>query len=89
MSASDNSTSLPQMAFSELLATVQLLKRRGRVPDAFVDLLRTYVIVASDFDIAIGGASLVDSVRAYRYPDPLHPVPGTSRHGCQFQSFTK
>ena len=59
------STSLPQMSFSELLATVQLLERRGRVPDSFVESLRDYVVVASKFDFAIGGVSSADS--------PVHP----------------
>ena len=60
------------MLFADLLTTVQLLESRGRVPDAFLD------IVASDFDITIGGASLADSTRAFRIPDPLHPVLGPS-----------
>ena len=41
MSASIDTTSLPQMAFSELLAPVQLLGRRGRVSAAFAASLRT------------------------------------------------
>ena len=89
MSASIDATSLGQMAFSELLAPVQLLRRRGRVLDAFVESLPAsyYVIIASD--ISIGGAYLADPVCAYRYSDPLHPVLGNSGHGCQFQSFNK
>ena len=57
LSASDYATSLSQMSFCELLATVQLLERKGRVPDSFIDSLREYVVVASDFDFATGGAS--------------------------------
>ena len=79
LSASVDATSLPRMAFADLLTTVQLLESRGRVPDAFIDSLRSYVVVASDFDIAIGSALLVDFIRTLRYPDPLHPLPGPSR----------
>ena len=77
VSAFADVTSLPQMSFSELLATVQLLERRGRVPDSFVESLRDYVVVASEFDFAIGGVSLADSIRSFRYIDPLHQVPGS------------
>ena len=54
-----DATSFPQMAFSELLATVQLLGHWGRVSDAFVESPLTsyyYVIIASAF-ITIVGAS--------------------------------
>ena len=81
VSASTDVTPLAQMYFSELLATVQLLERRGRVPDSFVESLHENIVVASEFDFAIGGASLVNSIRAFRNVDPLHLVPGSSRGG--------
>ena len=79
VSASDDATSLSRMSFSELLAMAQLLEHRGRVPDSFIDSLREYVVVASEFDFAIDGASLADFIQSFRYPDPLHPV--RVRHG--------
>ena len=66
--ASADADSLPRMVFANLLATVQLLEASGRVPDSFVDTLRSYVILAPDFHVAIGGASLADSTRAFRFP---------------------
>ena len=39
MNVSVDATSLPQMAFSELLDPVQLLGRRGIVSDTFVESL--------------------------------------------------
>ena len=81
MSVSGDATSLPHMAFAELLVTVQLLDRKGRVPDAFINSLHSYAIVTSDFDIAIRCTFLADSIRAYRYLDPLHPFPGPSQGG--------
>ena len=77
VSASDDTTSLPRMAFADLLATVQLLEGSGRVPGAFLDTLRSYVIVAPEFDVIIGGALLADSIHAFHYPDPLRPKEGT------------
>ena len=53
----------------------------------FVDSLRSYVVVAFDFDIAIGGASLADSICSYHYPNPLHPVPGPSQRGDSILPF--
>ena len=87
VSTSDDATSLPRMAFADLLATIQLLESRGRVPDAFLDTLLPYVIVASDFDIAINGTSLAGSIRAFRVPDPLHPVPGPPHGGDSIVPF--
>ena len=86
VSVSDDATSLPLMVFADLLATVKLLKSRSRVPDAFLDTLRSYVIVASDFNIAIGGASLADSICAFRIPDSPScsgSVPGRRQY-CPF-----
>ena len=77
--ATVSATSLLRMAFADLLATVQLLESSGRVPDAFLDTLRSYVIVAPDFDVAIGGASLADSICPFHVPDPFHPIPGPSQ----------
>ena len=66
---------------------MQLLESRGWAPDAFIDSLWSYVSVASDFDIAMGGASLADSFCSLRYPDPLHPAPGPSHGGDSIVPF--
>ena len=79
VSVSDNATSLPRMVFADLLATVQLLGGSGRVPDSFLDTLRSYVIVAPEFNVIINGASLAYSIHAFPVPDPFHPVPGPSQ----------
>ena len=87
VSESTDSTSLPHMSFADLLATVQFFEASGRVPDSFLETLLAYVIVAPDFDAAIGGSSLVDSIRTYRVPNPLHPVPGPSQGGDSIVPF--
>ena len=83
VSVSADATSLPRMLFANLLATVQFYESRGRVPDSFLDTLRLYVVVALDFDIAIGGSSLADSITAHclHLSDPVNPVLGPSQGG--------
>ena len=48
----------------------------------FLDSLLAYV-VAPEFDLAIGGSSVVNSIHAYRlrFSDPANPVPGPSPCG--------
>ena len=87
VSASIYATSLPCMSFADLLAAFQFFEASGRVPDSFLDTLRSYVIVAPDFDVAISGSSLADAIRAYHMPDPLHPVPGPSQGGDSIVPF--
>ena len=78
VSVSADATSLPRMLFADLLAMVQFFESRGRVPDSFLD---THVVVAPDFDIAVGGSSQTDSITAYRLrlSDPVNHVPGLSQ----------
>ena len=45
------------------------------------------MIVAPDFDVAVGGASLADSIHAFCVPNPLHPVPGPSQGGDSIVPF--
>ena len=49
--------------------------------------LRPYIIVASEFDIAIGGSSLANLICAFCVTDPLHPVPGPSQGGDSIVPF--
>ena len=90
MRASLDATSLLRMLFAELMVTVQFFESSsGRVPDSFLNSLRAYVVVAPDFDLAIGGSSLVDSIRTYhlRLSDPVNPVPGLSQGGDSIVPF--
>ena len=57
----------------------------GRVPDS----LHACVVVAPDFDLAISGSSIADSIRVYRLrlSDPLDPVPGAPQGGDSIVPF--
>ena len=66
---------------------MQLLEASGKAPDSFLDTLWSYVIVVPDFDFTISGTSLVDSIPAFRIPDPLHLVLGPSQGGDSTVSF--
>ena len=71
-------------SFAALMTTVKFIgSSSGRAPDSFLDSFRVYVVVLPDFDLAIGGSSLEDSIRSYRLHlfDPLNPIPGPSQEG--------
>ena len=55
----------------------------------FLDSLRAYVVVAPDFNLAIGGSSLADwnSACRLRLSDPVNPVPGLSQEGDSIVPF--
>ena len=56
VSVSSGATSLPPMSFADLMMTIQFFESSsGRVLDSFLDSLRAYIVVAPDFDLAIGG----------------------------------
>ena len=90
VSASSDATSLPRMSFANLMMTIQFFElSSGRVPDRFLDSLRSYVVAAPDFDLAIGGSSLADLIHRYglRLSDPLDPIPAPSQGGDSIVQF--
>ena len=79
VSASLDASSLSRMSFADFVTMMQFFElSSGRVPDSFLDSLCAYVVVAPEFDLAIGGSSITDSIRAYRLclSNPANPVPG-------------
>ena len=84
VSASSDATSLLHMSFTDRLTTVQIFESSSdRIPDSFLDSLRVYVFGAPDFDLAISGSPLADSICAYRLhlSDPVNLVPGLFQGG--------
>ena len=76
------SSSLPQLAFSDLIDRVRVYESlMGFVPASYLDSLRSFVVYSDEFEVAIGGDSLTDSIRFFhqRLSDPLDPVPGMSQ----------
>ena len=55
----------------------------GYVQDSFLTFLRLFVVYSDEFDLAISGESLADSVHSFRQwlVDPVDPIPSTSQGG--------
>ena len=80
-SSSLDAASLPRLSFSDLTTVRFFESFSGRVPDSFLDLLCAYVVHSTEFDFAIGGSLLADSIHLYRLrlSDPSNPVLGPSQ----------
>ena len=80
---------LPHISFSDLLMTVRVVECSGRIPDLFLESLRGSVVFSVEYDFAISGDSLVESLREFRacIVDPMSPLPGPSQGGDMFPVF--
>ena len=79
MNASSDATFFPLMSLADLVTTVQFFESSSdRVSDSFLDSLCAYVIAVPEFDLAIGGSSVANSICAccLRLSDPAIPVSG-------------
>ena len=61
-----------RISFEDLL-TARVLENSGRIPDSFLESLRGRVVFWLEHDFAIGGESLVESLRGFRVCYVLSP----------------
>ena len=83
-------TSLPRLTFAQVIDRVRVYESSvGYVPDSYLTSLHSFVVYSDEFDVAISGDLLVDSVRSFRQhlADPVDPVPGMSQGGDNIVQF--
>ena len=87
--APTGATSPPHVSFKDLLTTVRVLENSGRILDSFLESLRGSVVFSLGHDFAIGGESLVESLRGFRtrLVDPVSPLQGPSQGGDSVSCF--
>ena len=83
-------TSLTRFLFVNVIDRVRVCESSmDYVPDSYLTSLRSFFVYSDEFNVAIGGDSLADSIRSYRQllTDLVDPITGSSQGGDNVVQF--